>query len=122
MANNYVSVDCLFNVAIVALIWFLFIDCRDKFPTARCEYYSHMGWCNKNGQIRNNCYNTCVCNQVQSETTKKPNILVCKDDQRFDRLCSRFGSDCTSTGSLGKSLRRYCPKTCNICCKRLFSF
>ena len=42
----------------------------------------------------------------------------CKDDARFTVLCSRFGVSCENAyGKTKLSVQKYCPRTCDVCCK-----
>lgn len=114
-------------------------NCKNKYPDARCKYYSHLGWCDRNSEIRDNCQESCVCNQKTpvkpifvgpcKESTfgccwdnkstkhneKGDNCPECKDDPRFGVLCGRFGSDCDGNGQLAVSLNKYCHSTCGKC-------
>jgi len=108
--------------------------CVDNYGTTRCKYYKYIGWCEKNRNMKYYCKKTCVCDRKirqpdcrkskygccwDNKTAKTSQTGTecpgCKDDARFLSLCRRFKSDCQGTGGLGKSLRKYCEKTCELC-------
>uniref|UniRef100_A0A7M5XIG7 ShKT domain-containing protein n=1 Tax=Clytia hemisphaerica TaxID=252671 RepID=A0A7M5XIG7_9CNID len=112
--------------------------CKDVYGRVRCEYYAHIGWCDKHAKIRQKCRDTCVCNVAPTEKPKPSNCESsqygccwdnktskrdsvgngcpdCQDDPRFVVLCERFGGDCSGKGGLAKSLNKHCSKTCNLC-------
>uniref|UniRef100_A0A7M6DRC2 ShKT domain-containing protein n=1 Tax=Clytia hemisphaerica TaxID=252671 RepID=A0A7M6DRC2_9CNID len=111
--------------------------CHDRYGKTRCEYYQHIGWCRKLSSIKRNCRNTCVClggvskvidcrksawGCCNDKKTKKQDAIGlncpdCADDSRFKVLCDRFAKECAGSAPIVKSMRKYCPKTCNICVK-----
>eukprot|EP00111_Clytia_hemisphaerica_P020799 TCONS_00061343-protein len=96
--------------------------CKDRYEVGRCQSYMHNGWCEKYPKVRAACKATCVCNRVLVEEKAQgieTEIVDCQDNARYEVLCERFGGDCSTSGSLGKSLRRHCPRTCDLCCKYL---
>jgi hypothetical protein len=119
--------------------------CNDMYGKTRCEYYKYLGWCEKHANnMRTYCKDTCVCQAKQTKTGPgQPtdckssengccwdnktiresrlgdgNCPKCEDDPRFRVLCDRFGEDCDGDGGLGESLRKYCPKRCDLCSPR----
>lgn len=118
--------------------------CTDTYGKTRCEYYKYLGWCEKHAtNMRQYCKDTCVCqnkntvpgsntitspigcknsehgccwdNKTIRESRDGNTCPKCEDDPRFRVLCDRFGEDCDGDGGLGESLRKYCPKKCNLC-------
>lgn len=113
--------------------------CKDAYGRVRCEYYSHIGWCDRYTKIKNNCHDTCVCNLKTTKAPTRPQNCQesrfgccwdnktekrdasgtacpdCNDDRRFVVLCRRFGGDCSGNGGLAKSLRKHCARTCKLC-------
>jgi len=108
---------------------------RDLMGKAKCQYYKYIGWCEERKSMKYYCKKSCVCERTDipmpscsssqygccwdKETTKlSPDgegCPACADDRRFQTLCNRFKRDCHKGGNLGKSLMKYCPKSCLAC-------
>lgn len=77
------------------------MGCSDAYGTERCNYYSHLGWCEKYERIRKNCDDTCRCNYVAP--TKLPPSQKCNETPHgccWDKKTAKRdanGSDCPGT-------------------------
>eukprot|EP00794_Sanderia_malayensis_P006078 gene6078-6781_t len=109
--------------------------CKDNLISAQCQYYKRIGWCGRHN-MKYYCRKTCVCEHKPKSPScqstpygcchdKKTIKLsqsglgcpTCLDDPRYHTLCRRFRSDCHGKGGFAKSIRKYCFKTCELCCK-----
>lgn len=108
---------------------------KDIMGKTRCQYYRYIGWCEKRKSMKFYCNKTCICEgglngkpvctqskygccwdkKTKKQSSSGAGCPACVDDSRFSSLCNRFKIDCQVSGNLGKSLRQYCPKSCNVC-------
>ena len=71
--------------------------CKDVYGRVRCEYYAHIGWCDKHTKIREKCKDTCVCNVAPTEKPKPRNCEssefgCCWDNKTSKR--DKIGNGC----------------------------
>ena len=72
--------------------------CKDAYGRVRCEYYAHIGWCERYTKIKKNCHDTCVCNVKATKAPTRPQNCqqsphgCCWDNKTVKRDSS--GSSC----------------------------